>query len=111
MIHVGRIAKQLRESLGLTQQEVARALGITNVHVSNIENEKSFPSQNLIDRYREFFEVDLYVLAWCECGDLDRLPRSIREPASQLARACKERFAESVERIGRVARNAEHSEG
>ena len=59
MIHVGRIAKQLRESLGLTQQEVARALGITNVHVSNIENEKSFPSQNLIDRYREFFEVDL----------------------------------------------------
>ena len=58
MIHVGKTARDMRESLGLTQQEMAETLGVTNVHISNIENDKSFPSQQLIDRYREKFGID-----------------------------------------------------
>ena len=65
MIHVGNTVREFREALHLTQNEMASALGVTNVHLSNIENSKSFPSQSLIDRFRDEYEVDLYVLAWC----------------------------------------------
>ena len=42
MIHVGRTVKEFRETLRLTQHEMAAVLGVTNVHLSNIENNKSF---------------------------------------------------------------------
>jgi len=98
MTHVGNTAREIRDSLGLTQHEMAEALGITNVHVSNIENDKSFPSQQLIDRYREKFGIDLYVLAWCRHGDVEKLPPSIRKPASELAEAFQRRFEGLVAR-------------
>jgi len=92
MIHVGRIARRVREARGLTQQQAAEALGVSNVHVSNIENEKAFPSQTLINRYREEFGVDLNVLAWCLHGDLEKLPPAIRRPASVLAQALRQQY-------------------
>jgi transcriptional regulator with XRE-family HTH domain len=97
MINVGNTARQLRESLGLTQQEMADSLGITNVHLSHIENSKSFPSQDLIDRFRDRFEVDLYILAWCsDKTNEERIPLSLRKPAAQLARAWERRLVNIV---------------
>ena len=82
MINVGNTARKLRESLGLTQQEMADSLGITNVHLSHIENSKSFPSQDLIDRFRELFELDLYILAWCsDAANEERIPVPLRKHA------------------------------
>jgi len=102
MINVGKIARELRESLRLTQQEMARELGITNVQLSLIENSKSFPSRALINRFREKFEVDLYILAWCrdEAGN-NNIPPSLRQPAAELARAWDERFKTVVKRYRR----------
>jgi transcriptional regulator with XRE-family HTH domain len=97
MIHVGKTARQLRESLGLTQVEMADTLGITSIYVSKIETEKSFPTRYIIERYRDKFGVDLYVLAWCQYGDIETLPGSIREPAAALAKAWQKRFAKLVE--------------
>jgi transcriptional regulator with XRE-family HTH domain len=97
MIHVGHIARRVRESLGLTQQQLAEALGVSNVHVSNIENDKAFPSQNLINRYREEFGVDLNVLAWCLHGDVEKLPPAVRKPAGELARALRQQYAGLLE--------------
>jgi len=97
MINVGNTARQLRESLGLTQQEMADSLGITNVHLSHIENSKSFPSQDLIDRFRDRFEVDLYILAWCtDSTNEERIPLSLRKPAAQLAKALERRLVNIV---------------
>jgi transcriptional regulator with XRE-family HTH domain len=96
MIYLGKTARSLRESLGLTQQQMAERLGITNVHLSNVENNKAFPSQGLIDRYRDLFDIDLYVLAWCRHGDVDKLPQAVREPATRLAQAWETRFAEII---------------
>jgi transcriptional regulator with XRE-family HTH domain len=92
MIHVGKTARQLRESLGLTQVEMADKLGITNIYISKIENEHSFPSPQIIERYRIKFGIDLYVLAWCQHGDIEKLPAAIRKPAAALAKAWEERF-------------------
>jgi XRE family transcriptional regulator, fatty acid utilization regulator len=98
MIHVGSTARQLRESLGLTQVEMAERLGISSIYVSRIENEHSFPTRRIIERYREKFGIDLYVFAWCKQGDIEKLPASIRQPASALAKAWERRFEQLVER-------------
>jgi len=98
MIHVGKTARYVRDSLGLTQVEMAEALGISSIYVSKIENQHSFPTRQIIERYREKFGVDLYVLAWCQYGDIETLPISIRKPAIALAEAWQERFNKQVAR-------------
>ena len=87
MLKLGCHARELRFSLGLTQKELADQLGVTNVHISNIENDESTPSADLLDRYRVVTGVDLYLFAWCRCGDTKKLPDSIRKPAEALTRA------------------------
>jgi transcriptional regulator with XRE-family HTH domain len=96
MIHVGKTAKQLRESLGLTQVEMADKLQISSIYVSKIENEHSFPTRQIIERYRATFGVDLYVLAWCQYGDIEKLPATIREPAAALAKAWEGRIGKLI---------------
>lgn len=99
MIHVGNTVREFREALRLTQNEMASALGVTNVHLSNIENSKSFPSQSLIDRFRDEYEVDLYVLAWCRNAESGKnIHPALRKPASLLAKAWEDRLHNIVKR-------------
>lgn len=84
MISIGKSARRLRESHGLTQRLAAERLGVSNVHLCNIENDKSAPSATLLEAYREVFGVDLYVMAWCEYGDIKALPKSVQKAARQL---------------------------
>ncbi len=79
-IHVGSTARYIREMHGLKQREAAQQLGVSVVHVCNVERGKSSPSSDLLDRYRELWGIDLYVLAWCLHGDINRLPEAVREP-------------------------------
>ena len=102
MIMLGRTAKHLREAKGLTQREAAEQLGVTVVHLSNIENNKSTPSPALVDRYRNLWGVDLHVLAWCLYGDVKKLPAAIRKPAEALAKAWSKQ-------LGWVAQRTESS--
>jgi transcriptional regulator with XRE-family HTH domain len=97
MIHLGKTAKYLRERKGLSQKATADALGITQVHLSNIENNKSVPSPNLLRRYRDLWGVDLYILAWCLHGDPQQLPESVRGPMRELAAAWRRQLGELVE--------------
>lgn len=93
-ILLGNTARDLRESLGLSQRRVADALGVTAVHLCNIEKNRAAPSQALIDKYRQLWGVDLYVLAWCRHGDVDDLPQGLRNAAAALADEWRERLAE-----------------
>ena len=102
MIMLGRTARHLRETKGLTQREAAEQLGISIVHLSNIENNKSMPSPALVDRYRHLWGVDLHVLAWCMNGDVKKLPPAIRKPAEELAKAWSKQ-------LGAVAQRTESS--
>jgi transcriptional regulator with XRE-family HTH domain len=97
MVRLGTTAKRLRESLGWTQRETADALGVSYVHLCNVENNKSQPSQNLLDRFGELWGVDLYVYAWCEQGDSKQLPATMRTAASTLARAWRKRIETMVD--------------
>ena len=44
MIYLGKTARHLRESLGLSQRAAAKQLNISCVHLCNIENNKAMPS-------------------------------------------------------------------
>jgi transcriptional regulator with XRE-family HTH domain len=92
MIKLGGTARSLRESLGLSQRVTADLLGVSAVHLCNVESNKSAPSQALIDRYRELWGIDLYVLAWCQNGDVNKLPEALRGPAIKLAAAWKKQI-------------------
>lgn len=92
MIYVGKTARYIREKKGMSQREVADALGVTQVHLSNIENNKSYPSPGLLAKYKELWGVDLYILAWCQFGDASKLPESIRASAEKLAEAWKQQL-------------------
>jgi transcriptional regulator with XRE-family HTH domain len=89
MIKLGSAARSLRESLGLRQKDVADRLGISTVYLCNIENDKANPSPALLQKYREKWGIDLYVLAWCLYGDVERLPAGVRKQAAALAHAWK----------------------
>jgi transcriptional regulator with XRE-family HTH domain len=101
MLRIGTTAKRLRESLGWTQRATADALNVSYVHLCNVENNKSQPSQSLLDRYSELWGVDLYVYAWCEQGDLTRFPATMQSAASKLARAWRKRIEATVDERGK----------
>jgi transcriptional regulator with XRE-family HTH domain len=84
-MHLGDTARDLRETFGLTQRAAADRLGISYVHLCNIEHNKSRPSPELMQKYRDLFGVDLYVYWWCTAGDAAKLPPSMREVTQRLA--------------------------
>lgn len=87
MIYLGKTARHVREAKGMTQRATAAALDISYVHLSNIENNKSTPSPELLERYRRLWGIDLYILAWCLYGNANELPEPVRGPMRQLAQA------------------------
>lgn len=103
MARIGDAARHLRETLGLSQKDAAKSLGITNVYLCNVEANKATPSPAIIERYRQLWNVDLHVLAWCLFGELNALPPGIRDAASRLATAWR---AE----LGVMARGADEEE-
>jgi transcriptional regulator with XRE-family HTH domain len=96
MIYVGKAALYLREKLGLTQREAAERLQISYVHLSNLENDKAAPTRNVLEKFRELWGIDLYVLSWCMEGDLKKLPLPFREPAKKLTNAWKKHIEELI---------------
>jgi transcriptional regulator with XRE-family HTH domain len=93
MLRLGKTARFVRERAGITQRAAAAKLGISVVHLCNIENNKSGVSEELIAKYRKLWNVDLYMLAWCMRGDISSLPPGVRGPAAKLAAAWKKQFS------------------
>lgn len=92
MRHLGKTARKVRLSLELSQAKMAKQLGISIVQLSKIENDHSMPSPNLIEKYREVANVDLYVMDWCEDPDMTALPIAVREAAAELRNAWSKEF-------------------
>jgi transcriptional regulator with XRE-family HTH domain len=92
-IKLGNAARELRESLGLSQRDAAERLGVTPVHLCNVEKNKTAPSQALVDRYRELWGVDLYVFAWCRHGDISKLPKGMQAAARALSKGWEQQIS------------------
>lgn len=63
------LAKQLKEmrvDTDMTQAKLSEQLGVSVVHLSNLENGHSLPSIELLRKYESFFGFDPY----CATNDL-----------------------------------------
>jgi|DewCreStandDraft_5_1066085.scaffolds.fasta_scaffold03680_9 Zn-dependent peptidase ImmA (M78 family)/predicted transcriptional regulator len=56
---IGKKFKQLRELSGMTQEDVAKRLGVTNEYVSMIESGKRTPSLEVLIKASNLFQCDL----------------------------------------------------
>ena len=87
MIKLGSTIKYVRETKALTQRAAAAALGVSDVHLCNLEHDNARPSADLLSRIHKEWDIDVYILAWCLEGDANKLPRAVRGPMEQLAEA------------------------
>lgn len=110
MIKLGTTARYLREMHGLNQKAAAEELGVTVVHLCNIEKDRATPSPRLMERYRECWGIDLYILAWCLHGDMEKLPESVREPMAALAEAWQDQLRDVAVRCGTEVRSCSTSD-
>lgn len=84
---VGDAAKYTRKLMGLNQNEMAKILGVSNVHLCKVEQNKGCMSSKLADRFLLQFGVDIRVWAWCENERLNKggnLHRHARALSSQM---------------------------
>ena len=87
MIKLGSTIKYVRETKALTQRAAAATLGVSDVHLCNLERDRARPSADLIAKIHKEWSVDVYILAWCLHGDTKKLPKAVRAPMEQLAEA------------------------
>ena len=86
-VKLGSTIKYVREAKGLTQRAAAGVLGVSDVHLCNLEHNKARPSTRLLQVMEEAWGVDVYVVACCCDGDWERFPKAIRGPMRKLAAA------------------------
>lgn len=87
MIDLGTAARYLRQRLKLSQRKAASRLGISHVHLSNIENGHTSPTASMIEKYFEAWGVDLYMLAVVKFSDGKRFPSSMDKVVLELHNA------------------------
>ena len=71
-MNIGDKIKQLRIENNLTQPELAEAMGIEQSYLSKLENDKSLPSNDVLNRILDVFEIDVSDLV----DDLDQGARN-----------------------------------
>ena len=63
---IGRKIKEARNAQGMTQEELARRLGVTKGAVANYENETSHPKESVMYKMFEALDVDAnYLFSGC----------------------------------------------
>jgi transcriptional regulator with XRE-family HTH domain len=95
---VGERLRIARRSAGLTQKQLAAALGVESITVSRWEREVTTPSLPRLRRIAEITQTTV--------GDLVRAPDAATAHAVELA-ALREELAETKELVDRVARALE----
>ncbi|MBE6782461.1 MAG: helix-turn-helix transcriptional regulator [Ruminococcaceae bacterium] len=58
-MNLGDALKQLREELGLTQKDVAAAIGIKRTTYNSYENSKTVPKYDVMEKIAKFYELSL----------------------------------------------------
>ena len=54
----GKILKKMREQVGLTQEQLAKIVGISQAHIAKIENEKVNPTLSTINKIMSVLEAN-----------------------------------------------------
>ena len=76
-------------------------MGITYAYLCNVENEKSSPSPEIIEKFHEAWGIDLYMYAVAFQSDDRKTPHSLREPVKALAEGWREHVDRLVKKRAR----------
>lgn len=71
---IGQKLKELRKQDSLKQGVVAKALGISQTYLSQVESGKRNPSTSLLDRIAAYYSMPLPVLIWAALTEDDVTP-------------------------------------
>lgn len=96
MTAIGRTVRYVREKLGMTQKAAAEALGVSSVHLSNVERGVTPPSALLISRFAEVYGIDVYVLNYCTDDDDADVPEAVKQARRKLAEALRRQLSEAA---------------
>lgn len=73
----GKRVKQLREERGLSRNDLAKSLNITYAALSKYETDDRFPSEDILSRIADYFEVSIDNLIGRSCiQNIGRINRS-----------------------------------
>lgn len=81
---LGKVAREIRESMGLSIEEAAQQLGISRYRLTLIEYGLSEVNADVARCYLERWGKDLNLLAWLLYSDARKLPESVRKAADEL---------------------------
>lgn len=96
--NLGAKVKKLRISHGLTQEEVAKELGVTPGYISNVENGRNLMTLRMLSYYAELTGVSLDYLA----GSIDKsyqstaLDNEIMQIVQKMDSATKEKLISTL---------------
>ena len=68
-MNTGKMILSLRKAEGLTQEALAKTLGITRVYLSQVENSRVDPSINFLKKTANYFKLPLPLLLVDEIMD------------------------------------------
>lgn len=88
-ISLGKAARELRQKLDLSLRAAAEELDISYVHLCNVENEKTSPSPETVEKFHVAWGIDLYMYAVAFHSDDRETPKSLRGPVKALAAGWK----------------------
>lgn len=83
-VSLGKAAQELRTRLGLSLRQAAVELGMSHVHLCNLENGKASPSPEMIERFHAAWGIDLYMYALVFFADDRETPKELRGPVKAL---------------------------
>ena len=101
----GTHIKHIRQKMGLTQNQVAEALGVTPGYISNVENNRTAMSLRILTYYARLIGCSLDALV----GELDSeysetaLDRKLYQTILKLDIDTKEKLLKTLENLFRIA--------
>jgi transcriptional regulator with XRE-family HTH domain len=85
--HIGDAIKYLRDRLGLSQRAAARELGISHIHLNNIENGKVSPTADMLEKFYSTWGIDVYMVAVAKFSSKREIPAQLADSVRALAAA------------------------
>ena len=84
-MEIGNRLYELREARGLTQEAIAKRIGLTPVRISRVENGYATPTLALLERWAKALDVELYQLFFVGEGkpEAPKLPEHILVQAQE----------------------------
>lgn len=89
-VSLGNAAQDLRKRLKLSLRGAAKELGISYVHLCNVENSKASLSPQTIERFHDAWGIDLYMYALAFHGEDRSTPKVLRSQVKALTKGWKQ---------------------